>query len=94
MLNLLKVKNKTKISGLNCKYKKVLSALKLSLIICATQVIQKIESSRLLTEKKHFTYSDTALAPQSNTFPARTPLTKANCLSSQLNFSMEFTAFW
>lgn len=43
---------------------------------------------------KEETHSDTALAPQSKTFPARTPRTRANCLSSQLSCSKTFTAFW
>lgn len=42
---------------------------------------------------KNVTHSDTALAPQSNTFPAKRPLTRANCLSSQFSCSMDWTAF-
>lgn len=46
------------------------------------------------SSSERITYSDTALAPQSKTFPARTPVTRANCLSSQLSASRDFTAFW
>lgn len=50
---------------------------------------------RLLSghEALNVTHSDTALAPQSNTFPAKRPLTRANCLSFQFSCSRAFTAF-
>lgn len=44
------------------------------------------------TQGRH-THFDTALAPQSNTFPARSPLTRASCLCSQLNFSRDANTF-
>lgn len=39
------------------------------------------------------TYSDTALAPQSKTFPANSPFTRASCRSSQPSESSERVTF-
>lgn len=40
------------------------------------------------------TYSETALAPQSKTFPARSPFTRASCLSFQSNESKDSITPW
>lgn len=40
------------------------------------------------------THSDTALAPQSNTFPAKSPRTRASCRSSQSRASRAPTTDW
>lgn len=40
------------------------------------------------------THSDTALAPQSNTFPAKSPRTRASCRSSQPRVSRAPTTDW
>lgn len=40
------------------------------------------------------TYSETAFAPQSKTFPARSPFTSANCLSSQPRESRDSITLW
>lgn len=40
------------------------------------------------------TYSETAFAPQSKTFPARSPFTSANCLSSQPRESSDSITLW